>query len=303
MKGIMGFVRFLLPLWALLGKIFDFDEITKNRDKLKNALEQLKSRFGEVKITTDNIEKFVDVAELVKEMGGLDALHETLREAKEAGVLDELTSMFDPKETITTSSGGLERSPQEPSKIINIGTLGNININTDPFVAASVEAKVKSALINGIRIVEVAEREIGYKESPANSNRTKYGEWFGWNGVAWCGIFVSWVFAMARLQLPNIGFIKGFAGCMTAVEYFRKNGNITSEPQPGDLVFFDWNRDGRWDHVGIFVSWLDDGRDSFETIECNTSSTNQSNGGEVQRRQRSGRANYSVLFVHPEILK
>jgi hypothetical protein len=107
---------------------------------------------------------------------------------------------------------------------------------------------------------------------------------------------------MARLQLPNIGFIKGFAGCMTAVDYFRKNGNITSDPQPGDIVFFDWNKDGRWDHTGIFVKWLDDGRDVFETIEGNTSSTNQSNGGEVQRRQRSGRATYSVLFVHPQIL-
>lgn len=67
------------------------------------------------------------------------------------------------------------------------------------------------------RIVEIASAEIGQKEQPENSNETKYGEWFGLNGVAWCGIFVSWVYAMAGRQLPKIGFTKGFAGCQTAV--------------------------------------------------------------------------------------
>jgi hypothetical protein len=37
-------------------------------------------------------------------------------------------------------------------------------------------------------------------------------------------MFVSWVYAMAGKQLPNIGFKKGFAGCQTAVAYFKKEG-------------------------------------------------------------------------------
>lgn len=35
------------------------------------------------------------------------------------------------------------------------------------------------------KIVQVATREIGYLESPKNSNKTKYGVWFGFDGVAW----------------------------------------------------------------------------------------------------------------------
>ena len=52
-------------------------------------------------------------------------------------------------------------------------------------------------------IVRVAEKEIGQIEKPLNSNKTKYGKWFGFDGVAWCGMFVSWVYATAGFQLPK----------------------------------------------------------------------------------------------------
>jgi len=145
------------------------------------------------------------------------------------------------------------------------------------------------------KVVEIAEKEIGVIENPKNSNKTKYGKWFGFDGVAWCGMFVSWCYAQAGMPLPNIGFTKGFAGCQTAVAYFKKNFMITKEPVPGDIVFFDWNLDGRYDHTGIFVKWISDKKE-FETIEGNTSLTNQSNGGQVMRRIRNNGNN--VLFVH-----
>lgn len=145
-------------------------------------------------------------------------------------------------------------------------------------------------------IVGTAEKEIGVVETPKNSNKTKYGKWFGFDGVAWCGVFVSWVYATAGKQLPNIGFKKGFAGCQTAVAYFKKNECITTKPVPGDIVFFDWNSDGRYDHTGIFVKGID--KKTFESIEGNTSLTNQSNGGQVMKRVR----NYATaIFVHPKL--
>ncbi len=145
------------------------------------------------------------------------------------------------------------------------------------------------------KVVEVARKEVGTIEVPKYSNKTKYGKWFGLDGMAWCGMFVSWCYAQAGMPLPNIGFTKGFAGCQTAVAYFKKNFMITKEPVPGDIVFFDWNKDGRYDHTGIFVKWLKDKKE-FETIEGNTSLTNQSNGGQVMRRIRNNGNN--VLFVH-----
>ena len=143
-----------------------------------------------------------------------------------------------------------------------------------------------------MKIIEVAEKEIGNKEIPNNSNKTKYGKWFGFDGVPWCAMFVSWVYDQAGKQLPKIGFTKGFAGCQTGYIYFKKNNWITETPKEGDIVLFDWQGDGRFDHTGVFIKWIDSAH--FQTIEGNTSYKNQSNGGEVMKRIRT---NKNVIFV------
>ena len=144
--------------------------------------------------------------------------------------------------------------------------------------------------------IDIAAGEIGQTETPPDSNKTKYGKWFGLDGVAWCGVFVSWCYDKAGKPLGNIGFKKGFAGCQTAVAHFKKAGKIVSEPQPSDIVFFDWNKDGRYDHTGMFVKWIEKQKGTFETIEGNTAVGNDSNGGNVMRRVR----NKSVaIFVRP----
>ena len=146
------------------------------------------------------------------------------------------------------------------------------------------------------KIIDVAMTEVGYREDPANSNETKYGKWFGYDGVKWCAMFVSWVYYNAGFPLGNIGFKKGYAGCQTGVAYFKRTGQITESPMPGDIVFFDWNNDGRYDHTGIYLIGIDD--ESFRSIEGNTSLSNQSNGGEVMIREREYR---NAIFVHPTV--
>jgi cell wall-associated NlpC family hydrolase len=151
--------------------------------------------------------------------------------------------------------------------------------------------------MNGTKVVEIAQQEIGYQETPKGSNKTKYGEWFGMDGVPWCAIFVSWVYAQAGFPLGNIGFTKGFAGTRTGLKYFRDNRRTTFYPAPGDIVFFDWDLNEKVDHVGIFVKWLDN--DYFESIEGNTGTTSQSNGGEVMLKKRHKKF---AKFVHPKSL-
>jgi len=149
----------------------------------------------------------------------------------------------------------------------------------------------------GQKIIDIAYKEVGYTEFPANSNKTKYGEWFGFDGVAWCAMFVSWCYHHAGFPLGNIGFLKGFAGCQTGYVHWLKTGEITTDPRKGDIFLADWNGDKRYDHTGIFMHDLGDGM--FESIEGNTSATNQSNGGQVQVRTRK----YSqCIFIHPRIL-
>lgn len=153
--------------------------------------------------------------------------------------------------------------------------------------------------MSGFKIIQFAKGEIGVTEDPPNTNMNKYGEWFGWNGVAWCGQFVSYCYSLTGHPLGNIGFKKGFAGCQTAYSHFLKTQEITTNPQEGDIVLFDWNGDHRYDHTGLFVKWIDEQKGIFESIEGNTSLTNDSNGGKVMLRNR----NKSVaVFVHPKVI-
>jgi hypothetical protein len=145
------------------------------------------------------------------------------------------------------------------------------------------------------KVVDIARKQIGVSEQPPDSNQTKYNAWFGLPSQPWCGMFVSWCYYAAGIELPKIGFSKpGFAGCQTAVAYWKKAGKLTNIPKPGDIVFYDFNGDGRYDHTGIFVRHLNDLQ--FEAIEGNTSIQNQANGGSVMLRKRNYRR---AIFVHP----
>lgn len=138
------------------------------------------------------------------------------------------------------------------------------------------------------KIIEIAKAEVGYKESPPGTNMNKYGLWFGKNGVAWCGAFVSWVYYQAGYRWPkkmdsDLGIL-WVPIVLIRAKQFPLIYKRTFEPLPGDLVIFDWNADKKEDHIGIFLQWIVKGK-TFETIEGNTSKGNDSNGGAVMWRK------------------
>lgn len=140
-------------------------------------------------------------------------------------------------------------------------------------------------------VVKIATGELGYVEG--KGNYTKYGKWFGLDGVSWCGIFVSWVYSHAGYPLGKIDFYKGFASCQYAYKFFKEKNKITQTPMPGDIVFFDFDGNGKFEHTGLFVGYIND--EYFETIEGNTSTKDNRNGGCVMTRKRK----YSQSkFVH-----
>lgn len=128
--------------------------------------------------------------------------------------------------------------------------------------------------------------QIGTEESPAGSNRQKYGSWYGFNGVAWCAIFVSYC------NVVGGGDTKVFRrGSRTAYAYWTENAaragqyglRVTTDPEPGDVVVYHYH-DG---HTGIFEKWINRTTGLFSTIEGNTSASSDDNGGAVKRRERS----------------
>lgn len=129
-------------------------------------------------------------------------------------------------------------------------------------------------------LLRIARAELGTKESPAGSNRVKYASWYGLPGQPWCVMFVMWVFAQAGVALPT-----RTASCTLLMNAARAAGCwVTSGYQPGDVVIYDWGKDGVPDHCGIVSAVLSGG---VQAIEGNTAVGNDSDGGEVLERTRT----------------
>lgn len=140
------------------------------------------------------------------------------------------------------------------------------------------------------KLLEIARAELGYMEKETNSqlddktanagdgNWTKYARDLyeaGYyqapkNGYAWCDMWVDWVF----LQLCNGDADKAQemicqtgpygAGCQFSAKYYMQAGRFhTSNPQPGDQIFF-----SNYAHTGIVEKIIGS---VVHTIEGNTS--------------------------------
>ena len=106
--------------------------------------------------------------------------------------------------------------------------------------------------VNGTRpgnqaVVDIAKSQVG------NVGGQPYWSWYGFNSrVEWCACFVSWCYGQMGLSEPR------FAACQSqGIPWFQSHGQWGGRNYvniaPGDAIFFDWDLDGRADHVGIVV--------------------------------------------------
>ena len=119
----------------------------------------------------------------------------------------------------------------------------------------------------------------GFILQGGSSTGERYANWYksSWGyDTAWCSCFVSWALEQCR------GYIAGTTPKYASVNSFRlalirtgawKDSSYT--PNTGDLIFFDWDRDGKLDHVGA-VEKVKDGR--VYTIEGNSGETTAEDG-------------------------
>lgn len=149
------------------------------------------------------------------------------------------------------------------------------------------------------KILNTALKELGTKEMPANSNKVKYNtEYYGspvaGSAYPWCVVFVWWVFKKAGA--PELFFNgKKTASCTVLYGYHKDKGQaISGNYKPGDIIFFNFNGRTSTDHVGICESF--DG-ETITTIDGNTGTGNEANGGAVMRRTRNKK--YIVAAYRP----
>lgn len=132
-----------------------------------------------------------------------------------------------------------------------------------------------------------AYKYIGMSEDPAGSNKVMFSEWYGLTGP-WCAMFVTYCFVQAKSK----AFVKGskYAYCPYVLADAKASRNglrviPKTDVRTGDIVLFDWNKDGTADHIGIVDTAPV--KSSFTTVEGNTSGTNPSDGGMVAKMKRS----------------
>ena len=129
-------------------------------------------------------------------------------------------------------------------------------------------------------IVSVALSQVG------NVGGRPYWSWYGFDShVNWCACFVSW--CANECGYIEAGAIPRFASCTAGSNWFKARDLWKprgSTPNPGELIFFDWDIDGLPDHVGI-VERVENG--TVYTVEGNSSD---------RIRQRSYSLGYSGIF-------
>jgi hypothetical protein len=141
----------------------------------------------------------------------------------------------------------------------------------------------------GLKALAEALRHLGQHDSPAGSNRTPFGRWYGLDGVPWCNIFVSYCFAEGAGYTICEGHrgagvsAKGCAYVPSTEAWLRSAGLWVGRttPRAGDIAIFGSDTAG---HVGIVEKSLGGGQ--FHCIEGNTAIGNDRNGGQVMRRLR-----------------
>ena len=133
------------------------------------------------------------------------------------------------------------------------------------------------------KIIELAKTQLGVKEYPANTNRVKYTAEYG-IVTAWCVIFIWWLFK--HCDASSLFYDgKKCCSCSQLMSWAKNKGQwVKANYKVGDLLLYDWNKNGSPQHIGLCVGV--DGN-NIVAIEGNTALGNDSNGGEVMTRRRN----------------
>lgn len=113
------------------------------------------------------------------------------------------------------------------------------------------------------QFINILKAQKGYKA--AASGWTKYGQWYADNiakhqafaCAPWCAMTLTWCAHQAGIPgdiMPQTS--PAGSSCPTMLKWYEDRGcryDGNTMPEAGDPVFFDWDADGKPDHVGLII--------------------------------------------------
>lgn len=157
----------------------------------------------------------------------------------------------------------------------------NLSFNTDQTAQLNELLDVKNAslwaqVLQGVglgssELVNLALSQLG------NEGGEKFWRWAGLNSrCAWCALFVSWCADQTGLlgtQIPYFSFVSDGVDWFQSRNKWIDGSEVNSTNydkliRPGMIIFFDWEPDGKPNHVGI-VTKVENGY--IYTVEGNSS--------------------------------
>lgn len=148
------------------------------------------------------------------------------------------------------------------------------------------------------KVVQAAKSQIGVCEP---SGDDIYLKWFNQAANAnlpmdasWCACFVSWCLRQGGVPTSVFG---NFAQCSVALSWAKSkniwHSRLTSHrPKSGELILFDWDSDGKADHIGLIESAT---VNNITTIEGNAKGGETVDG--VRRKTYSTTSKYIKGYI------
>lgn len=138
-------------------------------------------------------------------------------------------------------------------------------------------------------VIDTARADLGYTEYPPNSNKTKFGEWYGMNGQPWCVMALAYWFDKAGERTAFFAGAKT-PSCTTLGRWYKAQGATVplTDIRAGDIVLLNFHGGLSAEHCGLVTEVLVFGL--VKTIEGNTSpgeEGSQDNGGCVAAKTRT----------------
>lgn len=161
-----------------------------------------------------------------------------------------------------------------------LGTLTDSdNTNDKEIINQGVAVTEQDARLAFLKVLAGQYGSNGDIKGAGDGQPRYFSEWYigsyadnpGWNAnTPWCACFVSWALCQDSVKLyvsAPADHSRWYSHVGDFRKYFDESHWKTTNPIPGDIIFFDWDGDGSLQHVGVVLYVTDD---YVYTIEGNS---------------------------------